>query len=108
MSLLSIRHLSSGYAGGFTIRDVSLEVERGAVVGIIGPNGSGKSTLLSTVIGDLSPMNGRISLGDKDLRLLSRRERACAVSVVSQMIDPIAITLRDYVAMGRLPHHPPL
>lgn len=108
MSLLSISHLSSGYAGGFTIRDVCLEVEPGTVVGIVGPNGSGKSTLLSTVMGDLSPMSGSISLGEKDLKQLSRRERACAISVVSQMIDPIAITLRDYVAMGRLPHHPPL
>lgn len=108
MSLLSISHLSSGYAGGFAIRDVCLEVEPGTVVGIIGPNGSGKSTLLSTVMGDLSPMSGSISLSEKNLKQLSRRERACAISVVSQMIDPIAITLRDYVAMGRLPHHPPL
>ena len=108
MSLLSIRHLSSGYARGFTIRDVCLEVEPGTVVGIIGPNGSGKSTFLSTVMGDLSPLSGSIYLGERNLKQLSRRERACAISVVSQMIDPIAIMLRDYVAMGRLPHHPPL
>ena len=68
MSLFSISHLSSGYAGGFAIRDICLEVEPGTVVGIIGPNGSGKSTLLSTVMGDLSPMSGSISLSEKNLK----------------------------------------
>ena len=42
------------------MRDVSLNVERGEVLGVIGPNGSGKSTLLQIVSGILEPTRGRV------------------------------------------------
>lgn len=44
----------------WALRDVSLSVERGEVLGVVGPNGSGKSTLLQIVSGILQPTRGRV------------------------------------------------
>jgi lipopolysaccharide transport system ATP-binding protein len=44
----------------WALRDVSLNVERGEILGVVGPNGSGKSTLLQIVSGILDPTRGRV------------------------------------------------
>ncbi|MBN8981890.1 MAG: ABC transporter ATP-binding protein [Rhizobiales bacterium] len=53
------------------LRDVSLEVRRGQVVGIVGPNGSGKTTLLKSIAGLLSIDKGSIDVAGKVTALLS-------------------------------------
>ena len=44
----------------WALRDISLNVERGEILGVVGPNGSGKSTLLQIVSGILEPTRGRV------------------------------------------------
>ncbi len=51
MSILAVSHVTKRYGGVVANRDVSLTVERGAIVGLIGPNGSGKTTLFSSISG---------------------------------------------------------
>lgn len=53
MSLLSIKHLSTGYDKKQVLFDISLEIEKGEIVLIVGSNGSGKSTLFKAVYGTL-------------------------------------------------------
>src|SRR5204863_3911663 len=49
------------------VDDVSFEVERGSVVGLIGPNGSGKSTIVDCISGFQPPDDGRWLLDDREL-----------------------------------------
>ena len=54
-TVLSVRNISKSFGGIHAVRDVSFEVARGEVLGLIGPNGSGKSTLFNCVLGQLQP-----------------------------------------------------
>ena len=49
--LLDMRHVSISYDGETVVRDVSLQMNPGEILGIVGESGSGKSTLLRSVMG---------------------------------------------------------
>ena len=60
--LLSVQHLSKNYGAVEALKDVSFELRRGEVVGLVGDNGAGKSTLVNCVAGVLTPSGGEIHL----------------------------------------------
>ena len=59
--------VSRAFAGVEALRDVSLELGQGEVVGLIGPNGAGKSTLVNILSGFDRPSQGRVLLEDRDV-----------------------------------------
>jgi branched-chain amino acid transport system ATP-binding protein len=59
--------VSRSFAGVEALRDVTLELRQGEVVGLIGPNGAGKSTLVNILSGFDRPTSGRVLLGDRDV-----------------------------------------
>jgi branched-chain amino acid transport system ATP-binding protein len=68
VTTLSIRDLEVTYGGVTAVRGLSLDVERGEIVGLIGPNGAGKSTTLHAVMGLTPARAGDIRLGEASLR----------------------------------------
>lgn len=58
--LIHLEGMSSGYHGGFEIKDVNLAILRGEFWFFLGPNGAGKTTLLKTLLGQLPPRVGRL------------------------------------------------
>ena len=62
--MIEARHVSFTYPRGdrMILRDVSLLLRRGAVVGLLGPNGCGKTTLLRLLSGMLTPQTGELLL----------------------------------------------
>ena len=67
MSLLEVKDLYSGYGKVEVLFGVSFKIEPGKSLGIVGPNGVGKSTLLKTIVGEISPKSGSISLNGIDV-----------------------------------------
>jgi branched-chain amino acid transport system ATP-binding protein len=59
--------VSRSFAGVKALREVSLELRQGEVVGLIGPNGAGKSTLVNVLSGFDRPTSGRVLLEDRDV-----------------------------------------
>jgi ABC-type Mn2+/Zn2+ transport system ATPase subunit len=67
--LLSVRGAQLGYRGQTILRDVHLEIEPEAFLGILGPNGAGKTTLFRGLLGLIKPMAGTISRRDSCLTI---------------------------------------
>ena len=68
MTALELRDVEVAYGGVPAVRDLSLTVEPGEIVGLIGPNGAGKSTTLHAIMGLVSARAGEIRFGGKSLR----------------------------------------
>ena len=64
--MIAIENVTKVYGQVAAVRDVTLHVERGAVLGLLGPNGSGKTTLLRMLAGYLSPSAGRLVVAGYD------------------------------------------
>ena len=102
--------LSYGYAGGrerrtFSLRDVTIDVPRRSLTGLLGPNGCGKTTLLRLLAGILTPQSGTVTLKGRPLSDLSRREIARHIAIVPQETHPaFDYTVMEMVLMGRHPH----
>jgi branched-chain amino acid transport system ATP-binding protein len=60
--MIRLEGLSAGYAGSPVVRDLTLHVDEGEVVGLLGPNGAGKTTTLLTISGILEPLEGSLSV----------------------------------------------
>ena len=67
MATLRTENLTKSYGGRTVVRDVSLTVASGEVVGLLGPNGAGKTTTFYMVVGLTAPDRGRVVLNDEDV-----------------------------------------
>jgi iron complex transport system ATP-binding protein len=103
------RGVDFSYYDGLVLRDVSLGLRVGDLMGLIGPNGSGKTTLLRVLSGLMAPKRGHVYLDGHNIRELTRRQIAQRVAVVPQELAmPFAFSAYEMVMMGRTPHVRPI
>ena len=76
MSRLAASALSKSYKSRAVVRDLSLEVSSGEVVGLLGPNGAGKTTAFYMIVGLVACDGGQIFLDDQELTRLPMHRRA--------------------------------
>src|SRR5690554_4548760 len=60
MSVLKVTNLSREFGGIKAVTDVSMNVEKGEIIGLIGPNGAGKTTVFNLLTGIYTPTAGEI------------------------------------------------
>ena len=76
MSGLSVVSIGKSFGSRVVLRDLSLGVSHGEIVGLLGPDGAGKTTCFYSIIGLLVPDNGRILLNGYDVTQLPMYRRA--------------------------------
>src|SRR5512145_2564655 len=75
--VIDVQHLSRRFGSLVAVDDVSFQVRRGEIFGLLGPNGSGKSTIIRMLCGVLAPTSGSATvLGfdiERDAEAIKRR-----------------------------------
>jgi iron complex transport system ATP-binding protein len=102
--MIGAREVRVSRARREVVHGVSLQVDAGSWVSVVGPNGAGKSSFLLALAG-LLPSDGEVTLDGRTLRERSARERARTIALVPQQpVIPDALTVAEYVLLGRTPH----
>ncbi|OOR99624.1 LPS export ABC transporter ATP-binding protein [Haemophilus paracuniculus] len=78
MPTLYAEHLAKSYKSRQVVKDVSLNVKAGEIVGLLGPNGAGKTTTFYMVVGLVRHDQGKIRIDDQDISVLPMHDRAKA------------------------------
>ncbi len=76
MNLLTVKNLQKSYKSRKVVKDVSLELRSGEIVGLLGPNGAGKTTSFYMIVGLIQCDSGQILLNNRDITQLPMHMRA--------------------------------
>jgi len=76
MAVLEAYNLAKSYGKKIVVKDVSLSVKQGEIVGLLGPNGAGKTTCFYMIIGLVAQDGGTVFIDDEDITTLPMHGRA--------------------------------
>jgi branched-chain amino acid transport system ATP-binding protein len=101
--LISVEDVHAGYGLTEVLQGVSFDVEHGSVVALVGRNGVGKTTTLRTIVGNLTPTNGRIIFDGEDITDLSTEStvrKGITFVPEDRRVFP-GLTVRENIEMGQ-------
>ncbi|MGA9466121.1 MAG: ABC transporter ATP-binding protein [Exiguobacterium marinum] len=97
--MLHVDRLNGGYLGKQVLHDVSFEVKKGELVGLIGLNGAGKSTTIKHILGLLSPLSGQIEIDGETLQSSEKKYRKKVSYIPETPILYETLTLQEHIEL---------
>jgi len=91
-SIMEVKNISKNFGTVRALYNVSFDIERGKILGLVGDNGAGKSTLLKILSGDLQPSGGNIYLKGKEIRFKSPADAMkMGIAIAYQFLELVDI-----------------
>ncbi len=83
--VIRAEHIAKHYGPVVALKDISIHLRRGEILGLLGDNGAGKSTLIKTLTGFIQPTAGKIFVNEQEIRLRSvMHARSLGIETVYQ------------------------
>lgn len=98
--MIEIENVSRRYGTVQALKNVSVKVEKGAVLGLLGQNGAGKTTLLNIITGYLAPGEGRVLVNGFDPLLSPEEAKRCLGYLPEQPPLYDEMTVREYLVFA--------
>ena len=103
--ILEMNHITKTFSGVTVLHDVTFQVRRGIVMGLMGENGAGKSTLMKILQGVYTPTEGNIMFNGRQLEVSNINQALLkGISMIHQEMSPIPdMTVAENIYIGREP-----
>ena len=104
--VVRVRNITKSFGGIKAVDDVSFDLRKGEILGVIGPNGCGKTTLFNCILGQYRPDEGRIELGDQDVsRWRPHRRSKAGLARTFQLLQVFqSMSVRDNLRTAAQEH----
>ena len=87
--LLSVTDITKKFGGVTAVNNISFEIKKGELIGVIGPNGSGKTTLANLITGFVKPTSGKVKFHGKYIHTMPPHTRVkLGIARTFQMVKP--------------------
>ena len=100
---LIINKISKTYGNKTVVRDITLNIKSGEIVGLLGPNGAGKSTILHSIYGFTNIFSGQIEIDEKEITNLSPAQKLKSEGIAYILQDNSVfpdMTVEENLLMG--------